>query len=164
MTSRPFRLFALAAALAVAADQIAKALARAWLVPGRPVSFIPDVWDWNLGFNPGMAFGLGQTWQGGNTLFAVVAGLACVLLPIYVARRLRDDQAWFPVGLGLVWAGAMGNLIDRVLAGHVTDFVVWRWKEHRWFTFNVADAVLVAGAIIWLLDIGGDQKRHRKTT
>ncbi len=164
MMPRRLRIFAVTAGLAVAADQITKALARGRLVPGHPVSFIADLWDWELSFNTGSAFGIGRGWEGAKIVLAVLAVAACVALPIYVARKLHDDQKWYLVALGLVWAGAMGNLIDRVLAGHVTDFVVWRWKEHRWYTFNVADAVLVAGAIIWFVDIGGDQKRYRKKT
>jgi signal peptidase II len=154
----------MAALLAVAADQITKVLARSLLVPGQPVPFIPDLWDWELGFNPGVAFGIGRSWEGSKILFSLLALAVCLYLPWYVARKLHDDQKWYLVALGLVWAGAAGNLVDRVLAGHVTDFIVWRWKEHRWYVFNVADAELVAGIIIMFLDLGGDQKRHRKKT
>jgi signal peptidase II len=162
VTQRRLRIFGLAAVLAVAADQIVKALVRAWLVPGHAVNFIPDLWDWQLGFNPGSAFGVGRNWEGARILLAVVATAVCVGLPFYVWRKLHDDQKWLLVALGLVWAGATGNLIDRVVFGHVTDFIVWRWKEHRWYTFNVADAELVAGVIILFLDLGGDQRRYRK--
>ena len=162
MIAPRLRRFAIAALCAVAADQIVKALARAWLVPGHPVVFIPALWDWELSYNTGSAFGLGRTWEGSKVVFSVLAFVVCAALPVYVARKLHDDQKWLLVGLGLVWAGAMGNLIDRVLAGHVTDFIVWRWKEHRWYTFNVADAALVVGVVLVFLDIGGDQKRYRK--
>jgi signal peptidase II len=55
--------------------------------------------------------------------------------------------------LGLVGGGAIGNLIDRILYGRVTDFIVWHYKGHEWPAFNIADAALVVGVGLMGLDM-----------
>jgi signal peptidase II len=63
--------------------------------------------------------------------------------------------------LALVAGGAVGNVIDRVLAGKVTDFVVWKWGTHEWPAFNIADVALVVGVAIMFLDVGHEQKKSK---
>jgi signal peptidase II len=52
----------------------------------------------------------------------------------------------------LIAGGALGNLIDRIAAGDVTDFVRWHWHEHMWPIFNVADAALLIGVALLLVE------------
>jgi signal peptidase II len=156
-----YRVFAVAAALTVLFDQLTKWWARKELVYGRPVTLIPNVWDWELSYNQGSAFGLFNSMEAARIFLSVVGIIACVYITYYMAKKVHDDQKWLSAALGLVWGGALGNVIDRIIDGKVTDFILWHWKEHRWPQFNIADAALVAGVIILFFDIGKDQKRHK---
>jgi signal peptidase II len=57
------------------------------------------------------------------------------------------------VALGLVGGGAIGNLVDRIQYGRVTDFIVWYYRSHEWPAFNIADAGLVVGVGLMVLDM-----------
>ncbi|MFM7617509.1 MAG: signal peptidase II [Actinomycetes bacterium] len=107
-----------------------------WLV-GRSIGFV-------LSFNSGSAFSIVQS---GAPVLAVIALIAAGVL---VRSVLRTEDLWLVVGLSLVLAGAVGNLIDRVfrapsfLHGAVIDFV----KVGPWPLFNVADSAISVGAVI----------------
>ena len=75
--------------------------------------------------------------------------------------KARDEQRRLMIGLGLVGGGAIGNVIDRVAFGKVTDFVVWKWHTHEWPTFNVADAALCVGVGLLFLDLGRQAKDEK---
>ena len=61
----------------------------------------------------------------------------------------------------MIGGGALGNLIDRMRDGAVTDFVRWRWHEHAWPVFNVADAALLVGALLLIVDgVLGHRRRQ----
>ncbi len=151
-------IFAAVAVVAVAADQITKAVARAALVPGRIEPFVPGFWDWQLAFNTGIAFSVLHGAAGARILLSAIGIIACIAI-LYFERRSDDGRALPAVALGLVFAGALGNLIDRLVAGQVTDFILWRAGEHRWPRFNVADAALVVGLALLLL---ADLRRKRR--
>ena len=55
------------------------------------------------------------------------------------------------IGLAMIAGGALGNLVDRIRDGVVTDFIRWRWYEHKWPIFNVADAALLVGVVLVLV-------------
>ena len=119
-----------------------------WLV-GHAIGFV-------LSFNSGSAFSIVRS---GAPLLAVIAVIAAVVL---VRTVLRTDDAWLVVGLSLVLGGAMGNLVDRLfrapsfLHGAVIDFV----KLGPWPLFNVADAAISIGAIIIIVRVLLDGRRH----
>ncbi|MCE9573691.1 MAG: signal peptidase II [Deltaproteobacteria bacterium] len=142
-----WRLFAIAGALALLADQASKIWARASLTPGARVSVIDGYWDWELSFNPGASFSSFAGMNGARVLLSVLALVAIGAIG-WMVHRAREDQRGLAVGLGLIAGGAIGNLIDRVAMGAVTDFAAWRWGEHRWPTFNVADATLLVGVVV----------------
>jgi len=127
---------------------------------GKPVPVIDGYWDWRLSMNPGSAFGLFNTLPGGRALLTLVGVIAVLAIGVMV-RRAKDHQRWLILALALVAGGAVGNLIDRVYFGVVTDFVLWRYKEHEWPVFNVADVVLVIGVAILILDLGKDNKKGK---
>jgi signal peptidase II len=76
-------------------------------------------------------------------------------------RKARTDQRVLHWALALVAGGAIGNLIDRIYFGVVTDFVLWHYHEHEWPVFNVADIVLVVGVGLMFIDIQIEGK-HQK--
>jgi signal peptidase II len=76
-----------------------------------------------------------------------MAGLALVGISLY-ARQLRREETLARLGLSLVLGGAVGNLIDRLWAGYVLDFVDVYWRNWHFWAFNVADSAITIGAIL----------------
>ncbi|MSP17072.1 MAG: signal peptidase II [Myxococcales bacterium] len=159
--ARRYWIFALTAGLTLGLDQLTKIWARATLDGAKVLPLIDGFWEWRLSFNTGSAFGLFASLDAARVILSVVGVVACGAI-IFAVVRLKDDQRWLTTALGLIAGGAIGNVVDRILFGKVTDFVVWRYLKHEWPAFNIADAALVAGVLIMLLDVGGDQKRHRQ--
>jgi len=137
-----------AAALVVIADQLTKAAARAGLQQGREVTVIPGFFDLKLSYNTGGAFGILPGWAPMLILIGLVLVFAVVRL-----RQLGPQGRSLSLGLALLLGGGVGNLIDRVFSPvhEVTDFISLYVRtggqEHRWPTFNVADAAIVVGAV-----------------
>lgn len=127
---------------------------------GIPQTVIDGHWDWELAMNTGAAFSSLDFGSATQVLLAILASLAVVGLGIY-AYRLRPEQRLERIALALIAGGALGNLIDRLRHGAVTDFIRWRWNDLRWPIFNIADAALVIGA--GLLIIGGAVAQRRST-
>jgi signal peptidase II len=111
---------------------------------------IDGFWDWELAFNPGAAFSL----FGDGTMRVVLSllGIGMTVAIGWMLVRSRPEQRALRWALALIAGGAIGNLIDRIGTGAVTDFVRWRWHEHRWPIFNVADAALLIGVALVLID------------
>ena len=83
-------------------------------------------------------------WQ--KYVFIVLALVISGLLARMLARTQRGE--WRTAApFALVIGGAIGNVIDRLLHGHVVDFIQWYWRDHYWPAFNLADSAIVAGAI-----------------
>jgi signal peptidase II len=87
-----------------------------------------------------------------------VVGLVAIGAIFWMLHKARDNQTRLHWALGLVAGGAIGNIIDRILFGKVTDFVVWKYYQHEWPTFNVADAALCVGVGLLFLDINREAK------
>ncbi len=134
-------------ALVLALDQGTKALVRSSIVPGQQNDVIGPLSFVNV-HNRGVAFGfLGD----GGALVLVVVLAALALLLVYFARHADRPLLWLPTGL--VLGGALGNLIDRVHQGYVTDFI----RFPHWPAFNVADIAITCGvvALVLVLELGG---------
>ena len=135
-------------------DQGSKEWAREALPPHVVQPVIDGYWDWQLEQNPGAAFSTLAAATGSTATllhvgFGVIAMVALIALGI-AAARTRPEQRLKRVALALIAGGALGNLIDRIASGDVTDFVRWHWHEHMWPIFNVADAALVIGVALLL--------------
>jgi len=155
-------IFGIAAASALALDQLTKLLARAWLTERHVVDFIPGFWSWYLSYNRGMSFGFLRDTPGARFLLVAVALAACVAIVIILWRKTTNARGWLAAGLGLVFGGALGNAIDRLFAGEVTDFILWRIGDlYTHNPFNVADAALVIGVFVLLIDPG--KKKDKPT-
>lgn len=142
--SRRDILFGVIAALIVIADQVTK-----WGI----TSYVPEntvLWDARLFqiihvTNTGVSFGLfqGYLWL---IIIVVFLEMALILALVYLLRSRFSflDNTLIRVGAGLVMGGAIGNQIDRIAMGHVTDFIDFK----VWPVFNVADMAAVIGTII----------------
>jgi signal peptidase II len=140
----------------VALDQFTKALVRSRLELHESVSVIPGFFDLTRVHNTGAAYGFMNAvdfpFKAG--VFALIAVAALTALVIY-AGTLEPDQRLTRAGLSLVIGGAAGNLIDRVTAGYVLDFVdLYRGNWHFW-AFNVADAAISVGVALMILELLG---------
>jgi len=163
---RKYWLFGSLALASAVLDQATKVWARGRL-PGFGRAGMP-VWDRKLVMvyaeNPGIAFSQLQSIQGGRVLLSLVSVVALVLIARYLHKTPASRQAMI-ASLGLICGGALGNVIDRIWRGHVTDFIMVNlgvWPLNPWPVFNVADAALVAGAI--LMGLGLWRQRRDETT
>jgi signal peptidase II len=144
------------AALVVIADQVAKAAVRAELELHESIRVIPGLLDLTRVHNTGAAFGFLDPvdFPFKPLVLAVVAIAALVGLSFY-SSTLEPSQKLTRTGLAFVIGGAAGNLIDRVTAGYVLDFVdVYRGDWHFW-AFNVADAAINVGVALMILELLG---------
>jgi signal peptidase II len=157
---RRWRWFVALAALVALADQLTKLWARTLptdsLGRGVAVPVIEGFWDWRLSYNLGASFGILHGVSGAR-IFLTAIGLVALGAILWMVKQARDDQTKTLWGLGLVFGGAVGNLVDRIAFGKVTDFVVWKYHSHEWPTFNVADVALCVGVGLLLLDMRGQK-------
>jgi signal peptidase II len=149
---RKYVLFGVLGALSLILDQWTKVLAREKLRGHEMVTVVKGFFNLRYSENTGVAFGMFQTLPGGRILLTLVAVVAFVLVLHYL-RKTEATHTRMHAALGLVGGGAIGNLVDRILYGRVTDFIVWHYKGHEWPAFNIADAALVVGVALMGLDM-----------
>ncbi len=142
-SARAWRLAGGLCALVLVLDQAAKAIVEHDLVPGQQVALAGPV-GLTLSHNQGVAFGLAS---GSAAPLVVFALAALVVVGVLLARNPEKPLMW--VAAGLVAGGALGNLIDRLRAGAVTDFV----EIGSWPPFNLADVAITCGVMLfaWIL-------------
>jgi signal peptidase II len=127
------------ALIAVAVDQLTKGIVRGSIERGESIDFVLGLELVHIG-NDGIAFGL---LEGVSTALLVFIGLAFTAgLAALLATSDDPRRMWLPVGL--LAGGAIGNLIDRIRIGEVTDFI----DPPRWPAFNVADIEITVGVIL----------------
>ena len=135
-------------------DQLSKVYVEGSLALYQQVVVIPDYFSWTLAYNTGAAFSFlanADGWQ--RWLFALIAISVSALLVVWL-KRLKPSETWLAIALALVLGGALGNLYDRVMLGHVIDFILVHW-QNRWYfpAFNVADSAITLGAVMLALDM-----------
>ena len=143
--TRP-KLISLIAAT-VLADQLTKAAALSLLSQGTAVPVLPG-FNLALGFNTGASFGmLGGIMTGKPLLMAALTGALTIA---FAVMAFRAQPALERAGFALVVGGALGNIIDRLRQGAVTDFLDFYWRDWHWPTFNVADIAITLGTVLIL--------------
>jgi signal peptidase II len=137
------------ATLVFVADQLTKRWALTRLDPMRPVVVIPDMFQFVLVMNPGVAFGIfagvPPRWRWIVTVFSLTA---LALLASLALRILPRGSAVARVAIGFVFGGAAGNLLDRWRFGAVVDFIDVFWGMYHWPAFNVADSAITVGVCL----------------
>jgi len=131
-------------------DQVTKQIAEAQLSLHEAVNLIP-YFDWYLTYNTGAAFSLladAGGWQ--RWLFTVIAIVVCVVIVQWI-RKLAPEDSLTALSLGLILGGAIGNLIDRILLGHVIDYIQVWLGSYPFPAFNIADAAISVGAALLIL-------------
>jgi signal peptidase II len=132
---------------AVVADQSTKTAALSLLSQGTAVPVLPG-FNLSLGFNTGASFGMMGGFMAGKPL--LMAALTGALTIAFAVMAFRAQHALERAGFALVVGGALGNIIDRVRQGAVTDFLDLYWRDWHWPTFNVADIAITLGAVLIL--------------
>jgi signal peptidase II len=159
---RKYTLFTIFMIISLVLDQWTKGLARTHLRPRLgPKVIIDGYFDLRYAENPGVAFSMLQNISGGR-LWLTLLAIGAFILVLYYLRKTPVDNTRLHVALGLVGGGAIGNLIDRVAYGKVTDFIVWKVGVHEWPAFNVADAALCIGVGLMVLDMILSSRAARK--
>lgn len=111
-----------------------------WLEPFLVLTYVT---------NTGVVFGMLP--QFGN-IFTILV-MIVIVMTFILRRSLGQVSFWVHLALGLITGGAFGNLIDRLLRGAVVDFLDFNfWPMRQWGIFNIADAAIVTGVTILLLD------------
>ena len=143
-------------------DQATKLIALAKLALHESVALAPFL-NLTLVYNKGAAFGFLSSASGWQNLFFIGVALAACAVILYLVRRLADNDRLLAIALMLVLGGAIGNLLDRLLYGHVVDFVDVYYRGWHWPAFNVADSAITIGAVLIALDALGIGKRSPGT-
>ena len=125
----------------------------------QQIVVIPDLFSWTLAYNTGAAFSFladSAGWQ--RWLFALIAVVVSAVLVVWLKRLGRNDT-WLAIALALILGGALGNLYDRIVYGHVVDFILVHW-QNRWYfpAFNFADSAICVGAVMLALDMFKSKK------
>jgi len=137
-------LFFITASLIIIADQLSKLWIKSNLAIGEST--------WDIGFfrllhvhNTGAAFGIFQDYAIVLTIIDIIGACFILFAVFFLYKKLPFlDSLPFKVSLALIFGGTIGNLIDRLSQGYVTDFIDFNF----WATFNIADSAVVVGAIL----------------
>jgi signal peptidase II len=151
-TARAWLAAAGVVVLVVAADQLTKSAVRSSITPGEEDRFLPGVQLVNTR-NHGVAFGF---LPGSHVGVTILIAVALLVLLVYFARHVTRPLIWLPTGMLI--GGAIGNIVDRVRGGSVTDFVK---LPLGWPPFNLADASITIGILVLFVVI--DRSRERST-
>lgn len=142
------------AAMVLAADQATKFLVRDLMQPDQTFPLIDGFLKLTYVRNTGAAFGM---FSHGRPIFVIATIIAIVLILVY-HYKTKETNVWFNLALGLELGGALGNLVDRVFLGWVTDFI----HVMKFAVFNAADSAITVGVCLLLITLALDMIRERK--
>lgn len=139
------------AAIIILADQLSKIVIEKLFVYGEE-KYVTSFFNLVLAYNKGAAFGFLNSQPGWQRYFFTAIAIAAVSFIIYLLRR-HAGQRLFCWALALIMGGAIGNAIDRLVYGHVIDFLDFHWAGlgHFW-AFNIADTAICIGAALFIYD------------
>lgn len=155
MSRRHLTIFLSIILFIVVSDQISKLFILKYLQEGQSVSIIGDLLYFQFIFNEGGAMGtrIGPSW-----LYTIITIIALGLILRYFITE-RTGRFSTGLALSLISGGAIGNLVDRIRFGKVIDFVDLDFPDiraldiYRWFTFNIADAAITVGLVIFIISL-----------
>lgn len=138
--------------LIISIDQLTKTWANHLLSYASPVEVTPFL-NWTLLYNTGAAFSFLNTGKAAfNIGFIAFALIVCVFLAHWIIK-LPNEQKLQQLSLLLILSGALGNVIDRLIHGHVIDFIELHIKQYSWPVFNIADSAITIGAVFFIIAI-----------
>ena len=140
-----------------ALDQMTKQWVLRSINPYDARVVVPDFFHLVNVTNTGAAFG---SFKGNNTFFVIISVIALIVVTVLLMRHRRPDP-WRDVSLALLLAGILGNLTDRLLYGHVIDFLLFNLHVRYadpWPAFNVADSCISVAVVLFIIHSFGKQK------
>ncbi|NMM27468.1 MAG: lipoprotein signal peptidase [Glaciimonas sp.] len=138
------------AAIVILLDQLSKITITKLFTYGESLAVTP-FFNLVLAYNKGAAFNFLATESGWQRYFFTAVGVVAALVIIYMLRR-HAGQRQFCWALALILGGAIGNVIDRIMYGHVIDFLDVYVAGWHWPAFNLADSAIFMGAVLFILD------------
>ena len=140
--------------LLVILDVFSKDAVERSLADGSSIDLLPFL-QLVLVYNRGAAFGILGEASGWQLPFFVTVGVIVSIVIVIRLVRAAATQKWFEVALVLIFAGAVGNLIDRIRVGYVIDFIELYYGAWRFPAFNVADVAIFLGALMLIIELLG---------
>lgn len=148
---KPWFWYAIAVVI-VLLDQASKHAIEAAFEEGETKVFT-SFFNFTLAYNTGAAFSFladAGGWQ--RWFFGVIAIVASVLLVVWISR-VAATKVHEAFALSFILGGALGNLYDRIVLGHVVDFIVVHYQDNYWPAFNLADSAISLGAAVLIIDM-----------
>lgn len=140
-------------------DQVSKQFVESSLLVFEQVPVLPFL-NLTLAYNEGAAFSFLSDQAGWQRWFFIIVGLVVTLVLVVWMGRLRADQRLTATALSLVAGGALGNIIDRLLLGHVVDFIDFYYQDWHWPAFNVADSAITLGVVLMLAETVREERQR----
>ncbi|MFK7815591.1 MAG: signal peptidase II [Gammaproteobacteria bacterium] len=152
-------------ALVITLDQASKQAALEFLIPHNPNNFLP-FFNFTLTFNKGAAFSFLSNAGGWQRWFFTALAIGVSIFIFLWLKKLSSKEKLLACSLSLILGGAVGNVIDRSIYGHVIDFIDWFYPSHEgclpfffqinqvtchWPTFNIADSAILLGATLMII-------------
>ncbi len=146
------------AAVALILDQITKAWVIGHFTFMERLNVIPNFFDLTLVFNPGAAFSFLADAGGWQKYFFMVLAF---VVSAYLARAIVTNEfgTWGKWGAAMIIGGAIGNVVDRIVHGHVTDFLLFYYQSWYYPAFNLADCFICVGAACLIIDMFRQPKK-----
>jgi signal peptidase II len=158
-----YRQLFLITAVVLILDQASKLYIDRHFFLGQSIVVVPGFFNLTYVRNKGAAFGIFADSSLRLPFFIAVSTIA-VLAIFWYLRRLQGDQRLLRFSLSLIFAGALGNLIDRIRLHEVIDFLDVYWRQHHWPAFNVADSAITVGVCLLLIDLWREERRKKRET
>ena len=147
--------------LVIVADQVSKYWVLKTFTPYEPVSVLP-MFNITLAYNTGSAFSfLSETGDWHRWFFTGFSIIMSGVLLVWMLRMPSCNKKQL-LSLSLILGGAVGNVMDRILLGHVIDFIDVYYKTHHWPVFNVADSAICVGAMMLFFTLPATSS-HKKS-
>ncbi|MES2661996.1 MAG: signal peptidase II [Pseudomonadota bacterium] len=145
--------------LVIVLDQITKQLVLYSLNPYQNIPVFP-FFNITLAFNKGAAFSFLAQADGWQRWFFIGIAVTVSGILLFWLRRIVKTQKCLCVSLTLIFGGAVGNVIDRIIYGHVIDFLDFYWGSAHYPAFNIADSAITLGVILMFVDWFRNPENH----
>jgi len=160
--AKPMKFILLLSLPLYALDQLTKQWVLRSVSPYDARIVVPDFFNLVNVTNDGAAFG---SFKGNNTFFVAISIIALVVVAVLLVRPRRSDP-WRDISLALLLAGILGNLTDRLVHGHVIDFLLFNLHirfADPWPAFNVADSCISIAVVLFIIHSFGKQRSESES-
>lgn len=156
-----YNILIIVSALVLTFDQATKLYVAKTMELYSSISVIRNFFTITYIRNKGAAFSFLAGSDYRRPILTLVSLVAIIAIIIFF-RKLRPDQKFTAFCLSLIFAGAVGNLIDRIRLGEVIDFLSVHWHELYWPAFNIADSAICVGVVLLAIDMYFEEKRQKR--